>query len=258
MKTIHRFVEQVTTNAGRILLKSSAHITQKKAGEGNWVTEADLASEKYIIKSILDAYSLHTILSEEKAPTIKRPESIPHLWIIDPLDGTTNYTYGIPLFCVSVAYMEYGKVMAGAVYDPVRNELYSAYRGHGCYLNGNKISIRDQASLKNAQVITSSPYAHNNYLRVNRRTIRAHKNGSRINLVNTAVLGSAWIAAGRGSLYYEYGLKPWDVAAASLLVEEAGGVARTIEKRGLNIFAFSSYIVGGRKIVRAFLRDTQS
>lgn len=249
------FVETITKEAGKILLSASTRITARKAGGGNWVTEADLVSEKHIIGAIQKNFPSHAILSEETVSTLEHPEKLPHLWIIDPLDGTSNFTFGVPLYCVSVAYMEHGKVLMGAIYDPVRDELFIAERGKGAFVNGKRIKVRDQGTLKDAYVYSSSPYTHDNFLRVNPKTISVHKQGARISIINSAVLGSAWVAAGRGSLYFEYGLKPWDIAAASLLVEEAGGVARAIEG-ALDIFSFTSYIAGGKNVVQSFIKHT--
>lgn len=247
------FLVRITAEAGKLLLQSSRSVHNTKAGSGNWVTEADLASERYLIDSIHKTYPTHRILAEETHSDISHPEQEDHLWVIDPLDGTTNFSYGLPFFVISVAYVRRGIVQYGAVYDPSRNELFWAEKKKGAYLNDKKIHVSQESSLSCALVDVGSPYKKENFERTYPLGNKFHQAGSRTVNFGSAALECAYVASGRLSLYYEVGLKPWDVTAGALLIEEAGGKVVSEGKR-FSPFHFERFLAGNPALINKALR----
>lgn len=185
------------------------------------VTEADRASEDLIMGEIRKAFPGHGILTEESPEVVK---DSPFKWIIDPLDGTTNYSHGFPFFCVSIAFEEEGAIVFGAVYDPMLDELYTAEKGRGASLNGEKIKVSSTGSLDRSLLATGFPYDlrvadDNNLDHFSAFSLRAQA----IRRAGSAALDLCYTASGRFDGYWEMKLRPWDVAAGALIVEEAGG-----------------------------------
>jgi myo-inositol-1(or 4)-monophosphatase len=197
-------------------------------GEINLVTEADRRSEDLIVRTIRRKFPDHEILTEEE----KRPLGASNCrWIIDPLDGTTNYTHGFPVFCVSIAFETEGKVVLGVVCNPVLEEIFVAERGRGSTLNRKRISVSREKMLTNSLLATGFPYdiresTNNNLDHFNRFAVRARA----IRRAGSAALDLAYTAMGRFDGFWELKLAPWDVAAGALLVQEAGG--RVTDFRG--------------------------
>ncbi len=243
------FLVAITREAGERVLRESRRIRGKKAGSGNWVTEADLASEQYLIASIRKAYPSHCILAEETYSDIAHPEQEEYLWVVDPLDGTTNFSCRVPFFAVSVVYVRRGVIQCGAVYDPSRNELFWAGKEKGAYLNDKKIHVGQVISLSGALVDVGSPYKKENFERTYPLGTVFHGMGARTVNFGSAALECAYVACGRLSLYYEVGLKPWDIAAGSLLIEEAGGEVVS-ETKTFNPFHFESFLAGNPILVK--------
>ena len=169
--------------------------------------------------------------------------------MIDPLYGTTNFSYGLPFFAVSVAYARRGIVQYGAVYDPSRRELFWAEKGKGAYLDNKKIHVHQRVSLSGALIDVGSPYKKGNFERTYPLVSKFHQAGSRTVNFGSASLECAYIACGRLSLYYEVGLKPWDVAAGALLIEEAGGKVVS-EGKSFNPFHFERFFAGNPMLVK--------
>jgi len=200
----------------------SVRISQKQVND--FVTEVDHASEQAIIDTLLTAYPDHAIWAEESGKTQGRQGS-DFVWIIDPLDGTTNFIHGFPVYCVSIALAVRGKVEQAVVYDPTRNDLFTATRGRGAYLNERRIRVSKRTDMRQCLISTGFPFRpgdnFNNYLRmmsdVMQRTAGLRRPGA-------AALDLAYVAAGFTDAFFETGLQPWDVAAGSLLVQEAGGL----------------------------------
>ena len=200
----------------------SVRISQKQVND--FVTEVDHASEAAIIETLLTAYPDHGIWAEESGKThgAKNAESV---WIIDPLDGTTNFIHGFPVYCVSIALAVRGRVEQAVIYDPSRNDLFTATNGRGAYLNERRLRVSKRIHLKESLISTGFPFRpgdnFNNYLRmmaeVMQRTAGLRRPGA-------AALDLAYVAAGFTEGFFETGLSPWDVAAGSLLVTEAGGL----------------------------------
>ena len=200
----------------------SVRISQKQIND--FVTEVDHASEKAIIETLLTAYPGHGILAEESGNEYGAKDS-EFVWIIDPLDGTTNFIHGFPVYCVSIALSFKGKVEHAVVYDPSRNDLFTATRGRGAYLNDRRIRVSKRIQLKDSLISTGFPFRPGDnfraYMRmfaeITQRTAGVRRPGA-------AALDLAYVAAGFTDGFFETGLSIWDVAAGSLLVTEAGGL----------------------------------
>jgi myo-inositol-1(or 4)-monophosphatase len=200
----------------------SVRISQKQVND--FVTEVDHASEQAVIDTLLGAYPDHAILAEESGTRHGRQGS-DHTWIIDPLDGTTNFIHGFPVYCVSIALQVRGRMEQAVIYDPTRNDLFTATRGRGAYLNERRIRVSKRTDLRQCLIATGFPFRpgddFNHYLRmmadVMTRTAGLRRPGA-------AALDLAYVAAGFTDGFFETGLSPWDVAAGSLLVTEAGGL----------------------------------
>jgi myo-inositol-1(or 4)-monophosphatase len=217
------FAIQTARDAGQLLLeKFGRKISVSKKGDINLVTEADLASEKLIIERIKSYYPKHSILAEESGQAVISGDS-EWKWIIDPLDGTTNYAHGYPCFCVTIALEYKGKIVIGVTFDPTRNELFSAERGQGAALNGRQIRVSETEELGDALLVTGFPYdikQRDNFAR-HLTDFLLYSRGVRRD--GSAAIDLAYVACGRFDGFWEEGLNPWDVAAGKLLIEEAGG-----------------------------------
>jgi myo-inositol-1(or 4)-monophosphatase len=200
----------------------AVRVSQKQVND--FVTEVDHASEEAIIDTLLTAYPGHAIWGEETGRTRGAQDS-DHVWIIDPLDGTTNFIHGFPVYCVSIALTVKGKVEQAVVYDPTRNDLFTATRGRGAFLNERRIRVSKRTQLEQGLISTGFPFRKGDnfpaYLammgEVMQRTAGLRRPGA-------AALDLAYVAAGYTDGFFETGLSPWDVAAGSLLVTEAGGL----------------------------------
>ena len=200
----------------------TVRVSQKQAND--FVTEIDQASEAAIIETLLTAYPAHGILAEESGRAHGNPNA-DHVWIIDPLDGTTNFIHGFPVYCVSIALAVKDRIEQAVVYDPTRNDLFTATRGRGAFMNDRRIRVSKRVRLQDCLIATGFPYRPGDdfegYLRmmgeVMRRTAGLRRPGA-------AALDLAYVAAGFSDGFFETGLKPWDVAAGALLITEAGGL----------------------------------
>lgn len=200
----------------------AVRISQKQVND--FVTEVDHASEDAIIDTLLTAYPNHAIHAEESGRTRGNQRS-DHVWIIDPLDGTTNFIHGFPVYCISIALTVKGRVEQAVIYDPTRNDLFTATRGRGAYLNDRRIRVSKRTRLQESLVSTGFPYRKGDdfagYLKMMSDVMQLTAGLRR---PGAAALDLAYVAAGFTDGFFETGLKPWDVAAGSLLVTEAGGL----------------------------------
>ncbi|MBN1448129.1 MAG: inositol monophosphatase [Bacteroidetes bacterium] len=210
--------------AGDILLHHFGdlrHIEIKNNQQFNLVTEADTNAEKRIVDVLLEAFPDHGILGEEGG---KRKGSAPYKWIIDPLDGTTNFTHSFPIFSISIALEKDGELVLGVIYDPARDEMFTAERGAGAFLNGERIHVSDETRIDRAMLVTGFPYnIRENPDYCYERFIGFLKEAQAIRRLGSAALDCAYVAAGRLDGFWEVSLQPWDKAAGHLLIEEAGG-----------------------------------
>ncbi len=187
------------------------------------VTEADVDAEATVLRVINDAFPDHDVLGEEGLGA--GDLSAENLWVIDPLDGTTNYAQGIPHFCTAISYVCGGEVQVGVVHDPMRDELFQAVRGQGAFLNGEAIHVSRRNEMNSAVIATGFYYDRGEMMRRTLASIDAlfQQNVRGIRRLGSAALDQCWVACGRMDGFFEYQLSPWDYAAASLIVEEAGG-----------------------------------
>ncbi len=192
-----------------------------KEGINNLVTEADHAADKAIQEVIKKSFPDHGIVSEETAEKITNSE---FKWIIDPIDGTVNFANGIPICCVSIGLEQNGKMLMGAVYNPIFKEFYFAEKGKGATLNEKKISVSNKTEVLRSCLVTGFPYTYldqpNGPLQVFERLIRR---GIPVRRLGSAAIDLCWVAAGRFDGFYEHQLNAWDSAAGFIIVEEAGG-----------------------------------
>ena len=230
--------------AGEVIIRSlnrleSLTVTAK--GRNDFVSEVDHAAEQEIIKQIRRSYPSHSFLAEESGHSGESET----LWIIDPLDGTTNYLHGFPTFAVSIACQQRGRLEHGVVYDPISQELFTTTRGSGAHLDNRRIRVSKQRTLEGALIGTGFPYRANAqfmdpYLAM-LKAVMQHTAGVR--RPGAASLDLAYVAAGRTDAFWEIGLSAWDTAAGTLLIQEAGGRIGTLSggayTQGGNILAGS-------------------
>jgi myo-inositol-1(or 4)-monophosphatase len=224
---------QAARAAGRIINIASNHLdrlTVEKKGQGDFVSEVDRAAETEIIELIRQNFPHHDILGEESGATPADPSKVKgksedYRWIIDPLDGTTNFLHGLPHFSISIALYQGNRPEVGVVYDPNRNELYTAVRGKGALLEQRRIRVSSRHFLPDVLMGTGFPFRANaDFSRYLKQMEDLMKNTAGIRRAGSAALDLAFVAAGRLDGYWESGLSPWDVAAGALLVQEAGGM----------------------------------
>ena len=231
--------------AGNILIKDFREVENlqvSKKGIGDFVTSADLSSEKAIIKILQKGYPKIEIMSEEtnSETNLNKHEKI---WIIDPLDGTLNFLHGLPHFAISMAFMVNEEIISGIIYDPIKDELFWAEKGIGAFLNGKRIRVSARSQLKDALVSTGIPWkgmesSHKNYLKILENIM---KSSSGIRRYGAAALDLAYVAAGRYDAFWEFNLKTWDIAAGALIVKEAGGYVGNINKNENYLYTGNIY-----------------
>lgn len=218
------FAVETARDAGHLLLEKFGRITAvTKKGDINLVTEADLASEALIIERIKSHYPKHAILAEEAGDAVVVDGSGVWKWIIDPLDGTTNYAHGYPCFAVTIALEYEGEVVVGVTFDPTRNELFAAEKGHGATLNGKSIIVSSTERLSESLICTGFPYDFKRKEDFGRHLTAFLLSSRGVRRDGSAAIDLAYVACGRFDGFWEEGLNPWDMAAGKLLIEEAGG-----------------------------------
>lgn len=229
-KTILATATEAALEAGAFLqynIGKVKNIERKHGEETNLVTEIDKQSEALIIKKIKHRYPKHDILGEESGA---EKLSSKYRWIIDPLDGTTNYTHGLSLFCVTIGVEYNGEIIAGVIYDPMAGELFTASKGSGAFLNGTKIAVSATSRLIDSLLVTGFPYnVKSNPDKVVEHFVTFLPLAQGVRRLGSAALDMAYIACGRLDGYWEVFLNPWDKAAGILIVREAGGTVTTFD-----------------------------
>lgn len=234
LRKFSRHANEITIGAGKIIRRGfSRRMSIKYKGRIDPVTEFDLKSEAYIVGKLRALFPDHDILTEEGSD---RDSSSDYRWIIDPLDGTVNYSHGFPFYCVSIALQYQGESIVGTVYDPERDELFHAIKGGGARLNRRAIIVSDQTNLERALLATGFSY---NIATARRNNLglfeRMSKKVQGIRRAGSAAIDICWVACGRLDGYWEMGLKPWDTAAASLIANEAGAKISRINGRPFQV-----------------------
>jgi myo-inositol-1(or 4)-monophosphatase len=217
-------------------------VTEKK--HNDFVTEVDQAAEQAIIEVLRNAYPDHAILAEESGASANLHDENENVWIIDPLDGTTNFIHGFPQYCVSIGLQQRGQITQAVVYDPTRNDLFTATKGGGAYLNDKRIRVTKRDRIGDALIGTGFPYSElqqlDEYMQMFR--IMTEKSAG-LRRPGAAALDLAYVAAGRLDGFFEKGLKPWDMAAGSLLIMEAGGIMGTFA--GESDYLYKGNVIAG-------------
>lgn len=240
--------------AGNVLIRGMQNLdslTIESKGKNDFATQIDRNAETAIIETIRETYPDHAFLGEESGASGDGDV----VWIIDPLDGTTNYLHGFPQFCVSIACEVKGRLVAGLVYDPLRQEFFTATRGDGAQLEGRKIRVSGSRGLTGALIGTGFPYRvfgewSDRYWAM-LKDVSAQAAG--IRRPGSAALDMAYVAAGRLDGFWEIGLKPWDTAAGELLIREAGGLISDFNG-GEDFRKSETIVAGGAKVFRELLK----
>jgi len=213
--------------AGNVINRGARDIdllTITSKGPKDFVSEVDREAERTIVETLLASYPDHAILAEEGTAKGDNADA-ENVWIIDPLDGTTNFLHGFPQYCVSIALAQRGQVTQGVVYDPVRNDLFTATRGRGAFLNDRRIRVSRRQHLRDCLIGTGFPFRDGSYLDTYLRMMKTMiEQTAGLRRPGAAALDLAYVAAGFYDGFWEVGLNAWDVAAGSLLIQEAGGL----------------------------------
>jgi len=213
--------------AGAIINRASLDLDLLKVntkGPNDFVSEVDQAAEQSIIETLLAAYPGHGILAEESGRAHGAKDS-DYVWIIDPLDGTTNFLHGFPVYCVSIALAFRGQVQQAVVYDPCRNDLFYASKGRGAYLNDKRLRVSKRTRLADSLIGTGFPFRKgDNFKRYMQMFESVMQNCAGLRRPGAAALDLCYVAAGWYDGFFETGLNPWDIAAGSLIITEAGGL----------------------------------
>jgi myo-inositol-1(or 4)-monophosphatase len=240
--------------AGRGLARDFGEVEQLQVsvkGPGNFVTAVDPLSEETIYRELAKARPGYGFLMEERG-RVEGPDKT-HRWIVDPLDGTTNFLHGLPLFCVAIALERDGEIVCALVYNPILDELYTAERGQGAFVNSRRLRVAARKQLSDCVVSIGIPHRgrpeHPRFLS-ECRALMEQAGGLR--RTGSAAIDLAWVAAGRFDGYVEHQLKPWDLAAGTLLVREAGGFV-TDTAGGQRMFDTGSVVAGNQTVHKALL-----
>jgi len=225
----------------------------RNKADNDFVSEIDHRAEKAVIDTLLKAYPDHAILAEESGSQGDGE----YQWLIDPLDGTTNFLHGFPQYAVSIACRYKQQLQHAVVYDPIKQELFTASRGAGAQLNGKRIRISQRTSLSGALLGTGIPFSDTDTLEIHLRMMRDIIPGTAgIRRAGSAALDLAYVAAGRLDGFWEFKLKPWDMAAGILLVEEAGGLVGDL-LGGFDYFASGDILCANPRIFKQMLKILQ-
>ena len=237
--------------AGTLINRAALDIdrlTVTKKGPADFVSEVDRMAEAAIIGVLREAYPDHAFLGEEGGAVGESEFQ----WIIDPIDGTTNFLHGFPVYCTSIALAHKGVVTQAVIYDPVRNDLFTATRGSGAFLNDRRIRVSQETRMEDALIGSGFPFSsmehQERYLRMFAEVMRK---SAGIRRPGSAALDLACVAAGRYDGFWELGLKPWDMAAGTLLIQEAGGLVSDLE--GEDRFLQTGHVVAGNPKIFAQL-----
>lgn len=233
------FAVQIAREAGGILIDRLGRAQVSHKGTIDLVTEADLAAEELIIDRIRSHYPRHAILAEESgasAGITSISGDSDWKWIVDPLDGTTNYSHGYPCFCVSIAIERAGRIEIGVVYDPMRDEVFAAERGQGATLNGRPMRVSEVEDLNRAMLCTGFPYNVRERPDFARDFTNFTMSAQAVRRDGSAAIDLAYVACGRFDGFWEDGLNPWDIAAGILLIQEAGGRVTDFRDAPLDIY----------------------
>lgn len=233
MPTYLEVCEHAARTGGAILLDWQSRFTVREKGRSDLVTEADLASQEAVQRILLAAFPRHGFLAEENVAIPSQEHGL--RWIVDPLDGTTNYVHHLPDYAVSVALEQHGRILVGCVFNPATGECFTSARGDGAYLNGRRIRVSEVDDIAQALVGASFPAS------VTRKSIEIDQFAEMLvtcqslRRLGSAAMNLCFVAAGRMDGYWATAIKPWDIAAGILFVVEAGGVVSDVSRQPLDL-----------------------
>ncbi|GAQ94037.1 myo-inositol-1(or 4)-monophosphatase [Thermodesulfovibrio aggregans] len=243
---------EVAQQAGKIIKEKIGTITFEQITHksiSDYVTEIDIYSEKTIVNHIKKHFPAHQIMAEESSNDYKKAE---YLWIIDPLDGTTNFIHGFPFVAISIALMYKGEIVLGVIHDPTRNETFYAELGSGAFLNGERIKVSTTNLPELSLIATGFPFRNKqyipNYIKIFRELLYSV---SDLRRAGAAAIDLAYVACGRVDGFFEFALSPWDIAAGVSLIKEAGGVVSDFE--GDDGYLKTGHIIAGNPVIHSFL-----
>jgi len=230
-----QIAEKAAREAGEIHLKNLGNVKEIEfKAKNSLVTEVDKLSEELILSIIKDNFPSHDILAEESGKHVTDSD---YLWLVDPLDGTTNYAHAYPFFSVSIALEVKGVLEVGLVYDPVKDEMFTAQRGQGAYLNGTPIGVSDTARIDESHLCTGFVHENDQMVEENLRHFSNFiRKAQAVRRDGSAALDLCYVACGRYDGFWELGLNPWDTAAGVLILEEAGGKVSLFSGKEYNIY----------------------
>jgi myo-inositol-1(or 4)-monophosphatase len=247
---------QAVTKAGRTLSRDFGEVENLQVsikGPGDFVSAADHKAEKTLIAELSRARPGFPFLTEETGVVAGSDKS--HRWIIDPLDGTTNFLHGIPIFAISVALERDGEIIAGVIFNPVSNELFVAERGQGAFFNDRRLRVAQRSELADAVIATGIPHrgraGHDEF---NLELPHLMRRVAGVRRCGAAALDLAWLAAGRFDGFWERGLQPWDMAAGIILIQEAGGMISDLDGRQNSLV--TGGVIAGNPNIHRLLRKT--
>lgn len=260
MQPLLNIAVRAARRAGEVIVRSMnrlQHLDVRTKGRNDFVSEIDTQAEMEIIDIVRRHYPDHGFLAEESGVSGRNGVDSEFVWIIDPLDGTTNFLHGFPQFAVSIGVQRRGRIEHGVVYDPLRQELFTASRGEGAQLDGRRIRVSSALGLERSLVGTGFPYRSNlhwldSYMAMLKSVTQATVG---IRRAGAAALDLAYVAAGRLDAFWELGLSPWDTAAGSLLITEAGGLVGTLN--GAEYKQQGHIVAGAPKVYAALLELLQ-
>ncbi len=230
-------VIQISKEAGEIVREGFGKnfSIEYKTNSSNLVTEIDKKSEALIIDFIKKEFPGHSVLAEESG---EHGSSSEYLWVIDPLDGTTNFAHGLPIFAVSIGVQKNGETICGVVYDIMRDEIYSAEKGNGSFCNGQKLQVNSNDDLRKSVLVTGFPYnISENPDYAFERFIASLKAARAVRRLGSAAIDFCYVASGVFDGFWEVHLHPWDVCAGKLIVEEAGGIVTNFNNEKIDIYS---------------------
>ena len=257
MHPILNIAVRAARRAGNVIIRSVDQLdrlTVTEKASNDFVTDVDRQAENAIIEVIQESYPGHDILAEETGDTPGKDDNSDFQWIIDPLDGTTNFLHGFPQFAVSIAVKHKGRLEHGVIYDPSRQEIFTASRGAGAQLNDRRLRVSNRKGLDGALLGTGFPFKQQEHLDAYLATFKAlFPMTAGIRRPGAAALDLAYVAAGRLDGFWEIGLNPWDMAAGALLIQEAGGLVSDFS--GGDDYLKTGNIVGGNpRVFKAMLQ----